>query len=207
MLTVKTHLARLPHRARAARPLSPFLAIAIASGVAACATEPKPSPPSATVQPESRLDAPSVPERLRPSVGEVVAARAAAQGVQIYECKASAGDAYAWTLVGPDAVLTDEAGRELGRHYAGPTWEGADGSKVVGVLKEKADAPDGKGVPWLLLSAKSTTGAGTFAKVTSIQRVDTVGGKAPAQGCDVKSVGATERVPYRATYYFYAGKS
>jgi hypothetical protein len=149
------------------------------------------------------LQPPSVPDALRVSANEAVTEKASAQGTQIYECQA-ADAGFAWKLVGPDAVLTDAAGARIGRHYAGPTWEALDGSKVVGALAQKADAPGGGAIPWLLLSAKSTEGAGRFANVTSIQRVDTWGGVAPASGCDATTAGTRQSVPYRATYYFYA---
>lgn len=42
-----------------------------------------------------------------------------------------------------------------------------------------------------------------MAKVSYIQRLETVGGLAPASGCDAEHVGAVLRVPYEAVYYFY----
>ena len=102
--------------------------------------------------------------------------------------------------------MFDRDGKVIGRHYAGPTWETNDGSKVVGELKAKADAKDTNAIPWLLLGTKQHEGAGVFSKVTYIHRLDTVGGKAPAQGCDGTSAGKQIRVPYTATYYFYVGK-
>jgi hypothetical protein len=194
------------------KSLSPVLVVlAVGASAAACASEPthSPTPSAAAVRPPASIAPASVPDNLKTSVDEVVATRAAAKGVQIYECQASAGDnaTYAWKLVGPDAELTDETGRHVARHYSGPTWEAADGSKVVGELSQKADAPNGQGVPWLLLKAKSKEGNGVFAKVTSIQRVDTVGGKAPTEACDAKGVGVKERIPYSATYYFYVGRT
>jgi hypothetical protein len=175
----------------------------------ACARDPspRPAPPTAeqTTTTSAALAAPNVPDPLKAAADERVATKAAARGVQIYACEAKGGDGFAWKLVGPDAVLTDPAGRPFGRHYAGPTWESVDGSKVVGELSQKVDAPDGQGIPWLLLQAKSSEGTGALAKVTSIQRVDTVGGRAPASGCDAPHVGAQEKVPYQANYYFYSG--
>jgi hypothetical protein len=152
---------------------------------------------------------PSVPDSIKPPSGETVATRASARGVQIYECQAAPTESagYAWKLIAPDAELMDQNGKQIGKHYAGPTWEAADGSKVVGELKQRVDAPDGQSIPWLLLKAKSTEGTGAFAKVTSIQRVSTVGGKAPAAGCDVNHAGTRTSVAYQATYYFYAGRS
>jgi hypothetical protein len=47
-------------------------------------------------------------------------------------------------------------------------------------------------------------GAGRYAGVTRIQRVNTAGGVTPAKRCDAGSVGATDRVPYTADYLLYA---
>jgi hypothetical protein len=146
----------------------------------------------------------AVPESLRPAANEVLVLKASATGTQNYECRAGDGGVPAWTLVGPDAQLADDGGKALGRHYAGPTWESTDGSKVVGEVKAKAPAPDGRSVPWLLLKAKSTSGTGVFSRVTSIQRTDTVGGLAPETGCDAQHAGAKQASPYRALYSFYA---
>jgi hypothetical protein len=54
-----------------------------------------------------------------------------------------------------------------------------------------------------LLNAKSTSGTGLFAKTTSIQRVNTKGGRTPTQPCTMQSLRQTVRVPYSATYVFY----
>ena len=97
----------------------------------------------------------------------------------------------------------DEDGKKIAKHYAGPTWEANDGSKVVGEVLKKLDAKKPGAVPWLLLQAKTHEGTGTFARVTYIQRVDTEGGVAPAAGCDQAHVNTEARVDYRANYYFY----
>lgn len=120
---------------------------------------------------------------------------APAKGVQIYECR----DAK-WVFIAPEADLFDRGGRKIGTHYAGPTWEAADGSKVIGAVKERADA--GGAIPWLILSAKSVGPDGAFSKVTSIQRLSTTGGVAPVGSCQT---GAQARVPYTADYYFTKG--
>jgi Protein of unknown function (DUF3455) len=161
---------------------------------------------SSAGEPASKLAAPTVPDALRAGDGETLTTKALAQGTQNYECQAGDNGSFAWKLIGPDAQLADEAGKPLGKHYAGPTWEALDGSKVVGEVKAKTDAPGGAAVPWLLLKAKSTSGAGLFAKVTSVQRVDTVGGAAPPTGCDAQHVGAKHSAGYKATYYFYSAK-
>jgi hypothetical protein len=149
--------------------------------------------------------APTVPAALVPT-GETAVARMAARGVQIYECRAKAGAAGVaeWAFVAPEAELFDASGYTVGKHYAGPHWEDTDGSKLVGSVKARADAPAVGAIPWLLLNAKSVGGAGKLAKVTSIQRINTVGGIAPAGGCDTTTLGKPARVPYTADYVLFA---
>jgi hypothetical protein len=45
-----------------------------------------------------------------------------------------------------------------------------------------------------------------MAQVTSIQRINTKGGKAPASGCDTTHAGQDLRVAYSADYVFFAPK-
>lgn len=126
-------------------------------------------------------------------------------GAQIYACRAKAGDgeAFEWALVGPEAELFDAQGKAVLKHSAGPTWESTDGSRVLGKLEAKADAPDATAIPWLLLSAKASGSAGILSHVSYVQRVDTQGGKAAPGGCDALNADAEQRVEYAATYYFY----
>jgi hypothetical protein len=140
-----------------------------------------------------------VPENLKPGANESLAMVVLAKGGQIYECRDGK-----WAFVAPEAELFDRSGRKIGRHYAGPHWEAADGSKIVGAVKQRADAPAAGNIPWLLLGAKSVGSDGAFSKVTSIQRVATVGGIAPAGGCN--EPGGVARVPYTADYYFFSAK-
>jgi hypothetical protein len=56
-------------------------------------------------------------------------------------------------------------------------------------------------IPWLLLRAVSTEGPGIFERTTFIQRVNTMGGAAPATA--PTQAGQEARVPYTAEYYFY----
>jgi hypothetical protein len=158
--------------------------------LAACASQPPQAP---------------IPETLVPS-GERQLERIAARGVQIYQCRAATGTAStgpAWAFVGPEADLFDAQGRSAGKHYGGPHWEAPDGSKILGTVKTRADAPQAGAIPWLLLTAKSVAGAGRYAGVTSVQRVNTVGGVAPSAKCDASTLGATERVPYTADYVLF----
>jgi len=61
-------------------------------------------------------------------------------------------------------------------------------------------------IPWLLLAAKSVGSEGSFSKVTSVQRVNTVGGGAPKAGCSQAVVGTPARIDYTADYYFFTTK-
>jgi hypothetical protein len=150
----------------------------------------------------------SLPDLIKVSSNETLLVAASASGVQIYECQPKESDPgqYQWVFKAPDAQLLDVDGKKIGRHYAGPTWESNDGSKVVGEVKAHMDSANSNAIPWLLLQAKSHVGDGQFSKVTSIQRVDTGGGIAPTIGCDKSNVGKEIRVPYTALYYFYVEK-
>ena len=152
--------------------------------------------------------APVVPENLKVPATQTLTLVTQASGVQIYECNASKTDPtkFEWVFKAPEAQLFDTAGKNIGKHYGGPTWESNDGSKVIGEVKARDDGPDTNAVPWLLLSAKSTEGNGIFGKTQSIQRVKTVGGKAPADGCNQAQAGKGARIAYKATYYFYVAR-
>ena len=150
-------------------------------------------------------NAADIPQALTVPAGQKLSLEAHATGVQIYECKANKDDPkrFEWTFKAPEAQLFDAAGKGIGKHYAGPTWESNDGSKVIGEVKVKDPGPDPASIPWLLLSAKPTTGNGVFAGTQSIQRVHTSGGNAPAAGCDPANASKEARVPYKAIYRFY----
>ena len=150
----------------------------------------------------------NVPDKLKPGANESLAMIVPAKGVQIYECRArkDQAGAYEWAFVAPEAELFDARGNRIGRHYGGPHWEANDGSKVLGAVKERADAPVADAIPWLLLSAKSVGPEGSFSKVTSIQRVNTVGGVAPKSACSQAAAGTPARISYTADYYFFTAK-
>lgn len=146
-----------------------------------------------------------VPEALRPPAGSPLALETTASGVQIYEC-AAAGDApgrYRWVFKAPEAELFDRGGRRIGKHYAGPTWELDDGSKSVGTVKARADAPEANAIPWLLLEAKPAAGRGALSGTASILRLHTAGGTAPATPCGAAQAGTEARIAYTATYQYF----
>ena len=146
----------------------------------------------------AQIAPPQVPEILKPPGAETILLKAVGSGKQIYACQASG-----WVLERPQAELSDSQGKIIGKHYQGPTWEAADGSKVVGEVQQHANSPHAGAIPWLLLKAKSTQGTGIFGHVTYIQRVNTVGGAAPPDGCDRSHTNAEVAIDYHADYYFY----
>ncbi len=120
-----------------------------------------------------------------------------AEGVQIYSCNGQA-----WTLVAPRANLLDRRGKVVGTHFAGPTWQTKDGSKVV-AARVNGVKVDPTAVDWLLLEATSTT-RGRLGGTTYIQRVETTGGLPPAAAsCNATTAGTTAEVPYTAVYHFW----
>ena len=158
-------------------------------------------------QPESE-DYPQLPDApavLKVQPGQVLTHVLKGTGVQIYVCRADQADPakYQWEFKAPEAELTTSRGKLAGKHYAGPTWEAEDGSKVVARVIAGARNDDPNAIPWLLLSATSNSGPGIFAKTTGIQRLYTVSGKAPTEGCDRDHAGKEARVSYSAQYYFY----
>lgn len=146
-----------------------------------------------------------VPEQLRPPASEQLLLQVHAKGDQVYMCKGDGGQ-FAWTLKAPDAKLFDKDGKPFGKHFAGPSWEANDGSRVTGKAVANAPSPDADSIPWLLVNVVSHEGKGVLSRVTTIQRINTKGGKAPASGCDAAHVGQEVRIPYSADYLFYAPK-
>ena len=133
----------------------------------------------------------------------VVVTEVQAGGAQIYACRRLA-NAFAWTLVGPEAILVNGDGTNFGTHTAGPAWTALDGSSVVAdgahplVKLERPGA-----VPALLLSVVSRTGTGVLTPVRFVRRADTEGGRAPDGGCDAAHAGTTVARHYSAIYTFY----
>jgi FtsP/CotA-like multicopper oxidase with cupredoxin domain len=151
-----------------------------------------------------------IPKSLDVPQGQTLLLQSKARGTQIYVCQAvkNEPDTYQWTLKAPEAKLFNAQGAQKGKHYLGPTWEWQDGSKVQGKVKSKVDAPDAQSIPWLLLEAQNSTpkASGVLSSVKWIQRLNTVGGKAPQTGCDRFRQNREVRVSYTADYYFYGDR-
>lgn len=142
--------------------------------------------------------------RLRAAANEEPAFMLTANGVHVYECRPAAGapGGFAWTFVNPDATLF-EGTRSVGTHATPNLWESSsDRSSVSAVVQASQPAGEGN-LPWTSMRAQAVSETGLFAGVTRVQRVNTAGGVAPANGCAADNAGREVRVQFSADYYFY----
>ena len=160
---------------------------------------------AASVFPLFSARAQQIPQQLHPPANEQLLLQVHAKGDQVYTCM-SVPAQFTWTLKAPDAQLFDKDGKPFGKHFAGPSWEATDGSRVTGKAVANTPSPDADSIPWLLVSIVGHDGSGVLSRATTIQRINTKGGKAPASGCDAAHAGQEVRVPYSADYLFYAPK-
>ncbi len=130
--------------------------------------------------------------------GEAIVLTMHAEGAQVYECRAGADGKLAWAFREPIATLLAD-GKTVGRHYAGPNWEHSDGSAVVGKATGNAPGATPSDIPWLRLDAVSRRGSGILSPVTTVQRINTQGGKLEGP-CD--KAGTFKSAPYSADYVF-----
>ena len=130
--------------------------------------------------------------------GETIVLAVHAEGAQVYECKAGADGKLAWGFREPIATLMAD-GKTIGRHYAGPNWEHGDGSAVAGKAAGNAPGATPNDIPWLKLEVTSRRGSGVLAGATTVQRINTRGGKLEG-ACD--TAGAFRSAPYAADYVF-----
>jgi hypothetical protein len=179
------------------RTLPLFAAIAAAALLPACATGP-------SMMKTTMVDNAALPEPVRVPMGQKLLMSTTGVGEITYECreKKDMAGAHEWAFVAPVATLYGEGRQVVGRYYAGPTWESADGSKVTG--KQLAVAPAAPGnIPLQLVKAEPAMGAGAMQGVSYIQRLNTKGGVAPAAPCDAGTKGRRQQVAYEADYVFY----
>lgn len=153
-------------------------------------------------QADTTTHRPRVPEQIRVPEGNKLSLVAYATGVQIYRCN---GTTWGSSTPRADLFADPRHRRLIGTHFGGPTWEGKDGSSVVGVLPPQGNVTvDPTAIPWLLLQADPADAPGIFAGTTFIQRVATTGGLAPAAAdCNAGTVDTVVEVPYTADYYFW----
>ena len=147
-------------------------------------------------------------------------------GTQNYVCQpADSLGRVAWTLFTPQATLFSDQDEQLTTHFFSPnpdeggviirvTWQDSRDTSTVWaqVIASVADPNKSGAIAWLKLQKAGTqvgpTGGDTLSRTTFIQRVNTVGGSAPATGCDVPTdIGRKAFVPYTADYFFYKAPS
>ena len=121
-----------------------------------------------------------------------------AEGAQVYECKAAADGKLAWAFREPIATLLLD-GKTVGRHYAGPNWEHIDSSAVTAKAAGNAPGATANDIPLLKLTVTAGRGTGILSGVTTVQRINTSGGKLEGD-CD--KAGSFRNVPYAADYVF-----
>lgn len=125
-----------------------------------------------------------------------------ADGAQIYICLANAAGATSWAFLAPQANLFQDDDL-AGTHFIGPVWQANDGSAVK-AAKVSGATVDPTAIAWLLLKSVGNVGPGKFANISSIQRLNTVGGVAPAAStCTSASIGAVAQVHYTTDYFLY----
>jgi hypothetical protein len=150
------------------------------------------------------------PDPTQPPAAAHLRTTAIGRGVQVYHCTATQAEGqpivFAWTLEGPEAALFDpKTGQQVATHTAGPTWTWSDGSAITGKVLQKQPSPDPAAIPWLLLETHPANDLpGTLNGITLVRRSNTQAGAAPATGCDAQHYDIRLRVPYEATYTFYA---
>ena len=131
--------------------------------------------------------------------GEDLVVTTHAKGAQVYECKADITGKLTWQFREPIAMLLVDD-RAVGRHFAGPTWELADGSAVVAKVSSRAPGATASDIALLKLDVTSRQGSGQLSDIATIQRLNTKGGVAEG-ACE--SAGVLLSVPYTADYKFY----
>ena len=171
-------------------------AVAAAALLSACGT-------MAPMAPAFTQD--GLPDTIKVPAGNKVAMETVGVGEITYECrdKANTPGVTEWVFVGPNAVLNDRSGKQIGKYYGPPaTWESNDGSKLTAT--QLAVAPSGPGnLPLQLVKANPAMGTGAMTGVTHIQRVALKGGVAPATACTAGNKGTKEIVKYQADYIFW----
>lgn len=139
--------------------------------------------------------------QMRAGGNEAPAFMLRASGTHVYECRAVQGG-FSWTFLNPDATLF-EGTRSIATHVTPSMWESStDRSSASGRVAATQAAGPGN-LPWTLWRTQSSGDGGIFSGVTSVQRVNTAGGVAPAAGCGDTNLGSETRSNFTADFYFY----
>jgi hypothetical protein len=168
---------------------------------------------------------PPVPASLEVPEGNEAFLLGRGVGTQNYECQpANSIGKVAWTLFTPQATLFSDQQDQLTTHFFSPnpvegdivraTWQDSRDTSTVWAraIASVADPNASGAIAWVLLQVAGTaagpTGGHTLSGATFIQRVNTVGGSAPATDCKLPTdIGNKAFVPYTADYVFYKKQS
>jgi hypothetical protein len=193
----------------------------------ACATALAVALTLSVAQPASahQITPPRVPGDIEVPPGNKAFLVGHAFGTQNYICL-PAGTGFAFALFTPEATLFSH-GQQVITHYFSPnnnpfdpsdkgviraTWEDSRDTSTVWAAAEKSSTDANfvaqGAIPWVKLKVVGAqdgpTGGDRLSGTTFIQRVNTVGGSAPATGCAASGdVGKKAFVPYTADYFFY----
>ena len=167
-----------------------------------------------------RIVPPAVPDAIQVPAGNKAFLVGHAVGTQNYICQESttALSGVAWVLFGPQATLYNDYDGQIITHFLSlnpaesvmprATWQHSrDTSRVWAMAVTPPFAiPDT--IPWLLLQVVGAqdgpTSGDRLTKTTYIHRVNTVGGVAPADGCELPTqINNRVFIPYEADYVFY----
>lgn len=162
-----------------------------------------------------------VPASLEVPQGHMPFLVAHAHGTQNYICSLVRGG-FEWTFFGPQATLVNDARQQIATHFLSPnpdengkaraTWQHSQDSSAVWAVAVASSSDsafvDGNAIPWLLLRVVGAEDGpipgGVLAPATYLQRVNTMGGLGPENGCSrALDIGVKALVPYTADYIFY----
>jgi hypothetical protein len=200
-----------------------ILSMAAASAVALAFTVSL--PPPAHADQGGHITPPTVPAKIQPDEGSRLFLVGHAYGTQNYICLPS-GAGFKFVLFTPEATLFEHRAKQVITHFFSPnpeenntvraTWQHSRDSSIV--WAKAIDSIDHTSnpelvaegaIPWVLLGkagvAEGPGGGDTLTKTTFVQRLNTVGGVAPATGCaSLADVGKQAFQPYEADYFFYS---
>jgi len=164
---------------------------------------------------------PPVPATLEAPAGHKAFLIGRAYGTQNYSCLPSQG-VIKWVPAGPQATVFDAEARQILTHYlsASPedgelraTWRHSNDTSTIWASLDirtysEPDFVAPGAIPWLRIRVGGKQYGPTWGDkmtvTTYLQRVNTVGGIAPATGCALAGdIGKRQFVPYAADYVFY----
>jgi len=173
-----------------------------------------------------KIDVPDVPADLVVPEGHQPFLVGQATGTQNYICMPAA-TGVAWKFLGPQATLFlpvhgGHLQQQITTHYlsanpeesgtARATWQHSFDTSRVWAFADRISTDPNYVAPgaiaWLRLAKVGTEtgpdGGSILAQTTFIQRINTIGGAAPATGCtQASNIGVMVLVPYTTDYYFY----